>query len=439
MKPRPSAAALVLALAVPAIFLHTHYQPHASVGSVDVYLTDGAILVVAAVAFADGVTHGFAPLRAGLAVWTPGAAFLALLVASVFYARALNGGYAIGSHLTSAAKFCEYALLAPSAVLALRRPVDRRALFWAVVLWSSFLTLIAVLQFFGVVDEFKGRRPGQREPSYIGIHDLGAFSGAALSLALAALLLGLRRTTAIVGGISGAVGIAVAAAFDAVGGMVVSAALLWALARRRAPVGLARTAALVVLCGAVAFAAASLRSSAIDAFLRFVGVRPETEQVEKGVQTYAHRTLLGYIGLKIWLDHPLLGVGWQGSAEPAAFEPHLDEAHARFPDETEEAFPSRTHPWGVQNGVIQTLADLGAVGLLLLAAAVAAALLLAVRAALRAPPDRAHTPFAACAWIVFALAVFTGSGLLPGIPVDALLWLSLGLAVALHHSLKGAS
>ncbi|HEY3184853.1 MAG TPA: hypothetical protein VGJ77_18580, partial [Gaiellaceae bacterium] len=172
MTARPSAAALVLALAVPAIFLHTHYQPHASVGSVDVYLTDVAILVVAAVACADGVVHGFGPLRAGIAVWIPAVAFLALLVASVFYARAVIGGYAIGSHLTSAAKFCEYALLAPSAVLALRRPVDRRALFWAVVLWSSFLTLIAVLQFFGVVDEFKGRRPGQREPSYIGIHDL---------------------------------------------------------------------------------------------------------------------------------------------------------------------------------------------------------------------------------------------------------------------------
>ena len=46
--------------------------------------------------------------------------------------------------------------------------------------WSVAATGWGLLQFLGVVSEFEGKRPGQREPSFVGIHDFAALSGAAL-------------------------------------------------------------------------------------------------------------------------------------------------------------------------------------------------------------------------------------------------------------------
>jgi O-antigen ligase len=127
--------------------------------------------------------------------------------------------------------------------------------------------------------------------------------------------------------------------------------------------------------------------------------------------------------VKIWLDHPIVGAGWQESEQPAAFTPHLAAAHRRFPTEPEEAFPAPEHEWGVQNGIIQTLADLGVVGLVLLLAGLVASFLLALRAgALIAP-----------AWLWVAFAVFTGTGLLAGASVNVLLWLAVGLAVSVDR------
>jgi O-antigen ligase len=180
----------------------------------------------------------------------------------------------------------------------------------------------------------------------------------------------------------------------------------------------------------VGVAAVSLRGSAVTAFLEFLGVRAETRQTQTHVETYAHRTLLGYIGLKIWLDHPIVGVGWQESMEPAAFTPHLAAAHRRFPTEPALAFPAPNHKWGVQNGIIQTAADLGIVGLLLLLAAVADAFWLALRAALDRSASTPEPALVALAWLWVSFAVFTGTGLLAGAAVDTLLWISIGLAAA---------
>ena len=46
------------------------------------------------------------------------------------------------------------------------------------------------------------------------------------------------------------------------------------------------------------------------------------------IQSYRQRTLLAYIGGRIFLDHPLLGVGWQGSADEYAYRPYLADAQA---------------------------------------------------------------------------------------------------------------
>src|SRR5207248_23303 len=125
------------------------------------------------------------------------------------------------------------------------RPADRRVVYWAVALWAVVVTAIAVLQFVGALDQFRGNHPVDREPSYLGEHDFASFAGAALSLGLATLLLGGRRALARTAGVAGGLGVALAAALDALGGTALSAVALWALARQRGPVGARRSVALV--------------------------------------------------------------------------------------------------------------------------------------------------------------------------------------------------
>jgi O-antigen ligase len=163
-----------------------------------------------------------------------------------------------------------------------------------------------------------------------------------------------------------------------------------------------------------------MRADAIERFAEFVGLRDRVDDTR--VESYAHRTLLAYIGVRIWLDHPIAGVGWQASSEEWAYGPQLDDARRRFPDEPDEAFPSPEHPWGVQTLYVQTLADAGVIGLAALVALFLAAVRTAVRGARGSP-----VPVVGLAWLLVAAGVWAGIGLVPGIPLDALTWLGLAL------------
>jgi len=164
-------------------------------------------------------------------------------------------------------------------------------------------------------------------------------------------------------------------------------------------------------------------------YLRFVGVRGDNPPV--GVETYSQRTVLAYIGLRIFADHPVVGVGWQRSSRADVFEPYVGDARKRFPDVVDLAFPAEGREWGVQNLYIQMLADAGVVGLALLLLVGATALALAWRAAARAP-----TPWAVGAGLLVVCALLTlagewsSLGIVAGIPLTAASCLLLGLAAA---------
>jgi O-antigen ligase len=74
----------------------------------------------------------------------------------------------------------------------------------------------------------------------------------------------------------------------------------------------------------------------------------------------------------------------------------------------------------VQNLYVQTLADLGVVGLALLLALFGAAIWLAVRA-------RNGAGIVAASWVVLLLGLWLAQGLVAGVPLDALTWLAFGL------------
>jgi hypothetical protein len=407
------------------------------VGGVTVDLSDLAIATLVAAAVIAGLREGFAPLRAARWVWVLAGALLCLILVGMVWARAADASYSVTGNLISALKFVEYALLAPAVPLLLRRRADRRLLYWAVACWALVLTLIGALQFLGDLEQTYGRLPNRREPSYLDEHDFAAFSGAALTFGCAAILLRRGGWLGLVGGVAGAVGLALAAALDGIGAMWVAAAAMTLVVRRRGQLLLGRVLALLLLCAVVTVVAVTLRSSSIAAFLRFLGLEAETTQTTSNVQSFAHRTLLGYIGLEIWVHHPLLGVGWQESKRPHAFEPYLASARRLFgKSDPAQAFPSPQHMWGIQNGVIQTLAELGLVGFALLAALLLAVARLAVRVAVRGPPSLVYEVLIVGGWLIVGFAVFSGTSLSPGVTVDAQLWLGIGLVAALVHSLR---
>jgi hypothetical protein len=422
-------SSLLLGLAVPPLFLHATYQPHVSIAlagtSADITLADVAIAAVAAAAALRARSDGAGPLRAGR--WVLAAA--ATLVGVALLALAVPGlrgeEYSVAPHVVSALKFAWYAALLPATMLLVRSVAEARPLLAGIVCWSAVATAVGALQFVGLVSEFEGKRPGQREPSIVGIHDFAALSGAALLIGLAGVALGSRRPLPAVWTVpaiaAGGLGVVLSGALTGVAGVWLAVGALVLLARSlgRAPtrhdVAVIAAVSLVVAAGT-----AFMRASAIERFAEFLGLRDRDDTTQ--VESYAHRTLLAYIGVRIWLDHPLVGVGWQASSEDWAYEPHLEAARSRFPDEPDEAFPSPEHRWGVQTLYVQVAADLGLVGVAALAALFTAAVAAAVRGA-RASP----VPVVGLCWLLVATGVWAGIGLVPGLPLDALTWLALGL------------
>jgi O-antigen ligase len=402
--------ALVLAAAIPLLFLHVSYQPGISVGSVNAYLSDFAVLVVVLVALAEGVRTRFAPLRPGLPVWTAIACFLLWMFVEVALGHHHAAAYATHDHAVTAAKFAEYALLAPSSVLLLRTRAELLLAAWALVVWSAFATAVGIAQFFGA-NIFLAGTVGRRQASFLASADFAALSAAAL---LVGVVIASPRSLRWLALAAGVLGMIVAGALASVLGLATALVVLILLRRRRALAGV--VAGLVVAAGAIA-----IRGSDLDAFARFLGASPgaHPERATK-VQTYAHRTLLVWLGYEIWKDHPGLGVGWEGSAEPANFMPYIPAAKQRFPNESPLAFPApppQRH-YGVQNSWVQALADLGVVGLLAWTAIFLTAAWCAFRRRLVYP----------LLLICVLVWLWAAQGYVAGIPLDALTFLGFGLA-----------
>ena len=406
----PGAAAL--ALAVPFLFLHIKYQPGVRVplGSthLGLELSDAAVVVVALVALREGVRAGFAPLRPALPLWI---ASVALILWIFIRSDSLV-------HLVTAAKFSEYALLAVSAPLILRRRSDWELVAAAIVAWSIVATCFGLLQFLGV-DIADAWAAGRRQPSFLGHSDFASLSALALAIGLAALLLaGERIGWAAIA--SGGLGLILSGATAGLIGIAAgTAGFLYAVSRRRR-LAVRDVAVSGVVVAIVAAGVLVLRAGDLESFLRFVHLKGRETQTAN-IQTYSHHALLAYVGYRIWRDHPVVGAGWQASTDPDVVDPELPAARKKFPDVSPLAFPTRDHEWGVQNAYVQAAADLGLLGLVLWLAPFALALVLALRA--NAPPGAV-----AAFTILSAMGIWGGQGLVAGIPLDTATWLGFGLA-----------
>jgi O-antigen ligase len=405
--------ALLFAAAIPILFLHIQYEPGVRVplGSthLGLELSDLAAVVVGAAGLWAGFRVGFDRLRPAVPLWIASAA---LLLWILIRTQTLT-------HFVTAAKFSEYALLAVAAPLLLRRRSDYELVAAVIAAWSVVATFVGTLQFLGV--DIAGAWPaGRRQPSFLGHFDFAALSGLALGIGLAALIIG-RRRIGWIPVVSGVLGLVIAGAVAGLGGIGLAGVALLYAAHRRGALD-ARAVALVV--GSVAITAIgilSLRAGDLEQFLRFTGVKQEEKSTTSNVQTYSHHTLLAYIGYRIWLRHPVAGAGWQASGEEPAYGPVLPAAHRRFPDVAPLSFPAPGREYGVQNGYVQVLADLGVIGLVLWLAPFAIAIVLALRADV---PPGAVAAFA----VLTAMGIWAAQGLVAGLPLDALTWIAFGFA-----------
>ena len=424
---------LLLAAALPAVFLHLRYQPKTTIAlggtEVTVKLSDIAVAVVGAAALWQLVRHGLRPLRPGLPIWIFGGAYLALVLAATFYPLLDDGRFPWRSTLVTAVEFALYAAVAVAAPLLLLGTDDVRIVAGVVLAWGTAATVFGLLQFVGWVHGPDAPLPGDREPSFLGVHDFAALSGAVLALAFAGIVLGgERRLVLVVGALAGGIGVVLSGAAAGALGIVLAAATATLVARARRSLTVRRALTVAGLTLAVSVGVVAQRGDSIAQFARFLGILHKQQTTTQDVQSYAHRSLLLYIGFRIWEGKPIFGAGFHGSEQQWVYGPYLDDAHRRFPDEPGYAFPSPAHPWGVQNAYVETLADLGIVGLVLLTGLFASGLLLACRAALRAPPAVAAVGLIAALWLIVAGSVWNGLGLYAGLPILGLLWLAFGLA-----------
>ena len=110
--------ALVPAAAVPVLFLHLRYQPKAGIGlrstTIGIELSDVAVLAIVLTAAVAGSRNGWGPLRATRRLWLAAAVFLGVVLAATVYPLLRYEQYPFLAHAVTAAKFCEYALLAPA-------------------------------------------------------------------------------------------------------------------------------------------------------------------------------------------------------------------------------------------------------------------------------------------------------------------------------------
>jgi hypothetical protein len=408
---------LTPAAAVPLLFLHRKYQAQASLGPIDIFGSDLAIAVVVAAALVIGWQLGWAPLWRPRALWIAAGALLALFVSSCFWSPPDQ----TQTHLITAAKEIEYALLAPALVLLLRRRIDVERLLLVLVGWSAAATGWGALQFLGLVNEFEGKRPDQREVSFLGIEDFAALSGAALVITLVCIALGERRRMAVVAGVAGALGMALAASVLAFAGLALAGLVIAVVGRRAGTLSLRRLlviGAIGIVTGAGVY---GLRAGDVTSFFGFLKTGTAGAPVSEGVQTGSQRVMLSYLGLRMWEDHPLLGVGFQRSSDH--YGPYIADAKKQFPAQNAFAFPTPKHEWGVQNYWVQLLADVGIVGFVLGILTFAAGLVLA----LRAPPHFRLYGLIAAGWILLTIGSLNAIGIVAGLPLDALVWIGLGL------------
>jgi len=229
---------------------------------------------------------------------------------------------------------------------------------------------------------------------------------------------------------AGSIGVIICGALATEVGLAAAALVALLIGLRRRTLRGLRVAAIIAVTAVCALGLVAIRGSDIYQFARYVGLARANTATHHRVQTYAQRTLMLYIGYRVWLAHPVFGAGWQSIRETQVYTPFLPAARARFPDQPPEAFPSPQHTWAIDNAYLQVLSDLGVVGFVLFGLVLVTSLVVGGRLALRGPPEQGELAFVGLLWVVIVIGLWTGQANIAGVPRDVLFWLGAGSIAA---------
>ena len=266
-------------------------------------------------------------------------------------------------------------------------------------------------------------RGSARSPSW-AIKIFGAFTGASLAIGLAAIALAERRRLAQFAVVGGGLGVILDASVFAYLGVVLAVVAAGLRGRRAGTLTTRRAAALAGIVLVVGGGVFGLRGYDVANFLSFPR-RQAGHDLE-------HRGRADRLAANDARLHRTADLGGPSAARSRLRPvgrplPALSRRGKRkFPNQPAQAYPSPTHPWGVQNFWIQLLADVGIVGFIL----GVATFITGLAVALRAPRSSLFTGLVATGWILVAAGTWNAVGIIAGIPLEAVTWLGLGLAVA---------
>ena len=166
-----------------------------------------------------------------------------------------------------------------------------------------------------------------------------------------------------------------------------------------------------------------LRGSDVTNYLSFLGVTESAQSTKGQVETGEQRSLLLWMGWQMWRTTRSSGSASTGRT-PASSP--ISPPRAPVPGRARPAYPSKANPWGVQNYWLQLASDVGIVGFVLGVATFLVGLVLAFKGV-------AGDPFAAlvaAGFILVAAGTWNAIGIVPGVPLEALTWIGLGLGAA---------
>ncbi len=145
-----------------------------------------------------------------------------------------------------------------------------------------------------------------------------------------------------------------------------------------------------------------------------------------------HRTVVGSAGIEVAKRHPVIGVGWRRTSDPQVLgDPEIASVlRERFPGAKEEFFPDVRRA-SVHNSYIQITAELGVIGLGLLAFVIFAFARDTRRLIRRAPPGSdARRVLWFLAWGVVLILVWLNDNPLYGGQPETVLLATLAAAIA---------
>jgi len=268
-----------------------------------------------------------------------------------------------------------------------------------------------------------------RVDSFLGTHDFAALATLPLLTVLAGFFAPHRwsRRTQAIAGLAGWLGLTLTAALASLLGLYLGVVVLAVLAWRAKRLAVGPAAATLAVVVAVSVPTLFLRHNDLG-FLHKLSGKEEKHHAEFA-SSWSQRLIYLYVGGRIWQAHPIAGTGWYGLLPPREFARFVPAARRAFPDNPARYFPPVDRPYIPQQAFDQVLFELGLVGEALFLLLLGAAAAIAWRRARAARPTREleWVPLLFLGGMVGALA---GAGLFGGIPVVALMWLTLALPAA---------